>query len=87
MPWEDPKEWVLLTYPWSNIGADGHLLGISPHDVGYDVTQTMPLPSPLSQNDEVCKVDVTTSSISGDISSKSDSSDKRIIFKYMLTRV
>ncbi|KAK7107389.1 hypothetical protein V1264_015327 [Littorina saxatilis] len=35
-PWEDPTEWSMQTYPWSNLGSERHLLPIRPEDVGYD---------------------------------------------------
>ncbi|XP_076466294.1 neuron navigator 2-like isoform X3 [Babylonia areolata] len=35
-PWEDPTEWAMQTYPWSNLGSERHLLPVRSDDVGYD---------------------------------------------------
>lgn len=41
MPWEDPSDWVIKTYPWSIQGSETSesppLLRLRPEDVGYDV--------------------------------------------------
>lgn len=41
MPWEDPSDWVIKTYPWTGQGSDTSesppLLRLRPEDVGYDV--------------------------------------------------
>ena len=42
MPWEDPSDWVIKTYPWTSQGSetadDGPpLLRLRPEDVGYDM--------------------------------------------------
>jgi len=41
VPWEDPSDWVIKTYPWTSQGsetADGPpLLRLRPEDVGYDM--------------------------------------------------
>lgn len=44
MPWEDPSEWVIKTYPWSSPAGGGEadwppLLRLRPEDVGYDSAQ------------------------------------------------
>ena len=39
-PWEDPADWVIETYPWSNQGESPgewpSLQRMRPEDVGYD---------------------------------------------------
>ena len=42
MPWEDPSDWVIKTYPWTSqaneTSADSPpLLRLRPEDVGYDI--------------------------------------------------
>jgi len=41
VPWEDPSDWVIKTYPWTSQGSDTSesppLLRLRPEDVGYDV--------------------------------------------------
>ncbi|CAH1798480.1 unnamed protein product [Owenia fusiformis] len=38
-PWEDPAEWVIGSYPWTNVNTDPefpNLLRLRPEDVGYE---------------------------------------------------
>lgn len=41
MPWEDPSDWVIKTYPWTSQAGETSesppLLRLRPEDVGYDV--------------------------------------------------
>ena len=41
VPWEDPSDWVIKTYPWTNQGSETAesppLLRLRPEDVGYDM--------------------------------------------------
>jgi len=44
MPWEDPSDWVIKTYPWrspshaeTSSESAPPLLRLRPEDVGYDV--------------------------------------------------
>ena len=41
MPWEDPSDWVIKTYPWTSqvneTSESPPLLRLRPEDVGYDV--------------------------------------------------
>ena len=49
-PWEDPTEWAMQTYPWSNLGCERQLLPIRSEDVGYD-TVAPPTSAPVGQVD------------------------------------
>jgi len=41
VPWEDPSDWVIKTYPWTSQSSETSegppLLRLRPEDVGYDV--------------------------------------------------
>ena len=42
VPWEDPSDWVIKTYPWTSQGSETAespppLLRLRPEDVGYDM--------------------------------------------------
>jgi len=42
VPWEDPSDWVIKTYPWTSQNGETSesappLLRLRPEDVGYDV--------------------------------------------------
>ena len=41
VPWEDPSDWVIKTYPWTSQGSEksesSPLLRLRPEDVGYDM--------------------------------------------------
>lgn len=51
-PWEDPAEWVILTYPWPNPGTPDWptLLRLRPEDVGYDPSEASSTPSSPAPN-------------------------------------
>jgi hypothetical protein len=65
VPWEDPSDWVIKTYPWSSPSSNADsssdwppLLRLRPEDVGYDSTQSVgssavkPVPQPAPSDSE-----------------------------------
>lgn len=62
-PWEDPADWVIETYPWSNNSNQDwpSLLRLRPEDVGFDTQGVAP---PQIKNNPTIKE--TTSEGEGD---------------------